>query len=170
MFLNSDWWVISLFEYWLNSLIEYLNHSAGDQSLNWSGVVALCWEPRHRNEQKIKILWPPFHLTISDTLRNWTSKIEIWPRITAFISEIFSTITGPSADVGGQGKWKSGQFCLVPVRPDRQRADFFYNSDRIRTADRIDTDRIRTDRHRTENPDRIRTADRHRTRFSGKSG
>ena len=97
--------------------------------------------------------------SISDTLRNWTSKIEIWPRITAFISEIFSTITGPSADVGGQGKWKSGQFCLVPVRPDRQRADFFYNSDRIRTADRIDTDRIRTDRHRTENPNSIQTPD-----------
>ena len=56
--------------------------------------------------------------------------------------------------------------------PDRQAPDsvFSKNPDRIRTADKIETDRIRTDRHRTANPDRIRTADRHRTRFSGKSG
>ena len=56
-------------------------------------------------------------------------------------------------------------------RTDRQRTEFFFeNPDKIRTPDRIETDRIRTDRHRTENPDRIRTADRHRTEFSGKSG
>ena len=56
--------------------------------------------------------------------------------------------------------------------PDRQAPDsvFSKNPDRIRKADKIETDRIRTDRHRTANPDRIRTADRHRTRFSGKSG
>ena len=41
---------------------------------------------------------------------------------------------------------------------------FFYNPDRIERG------KIWTDRHRTENPDRIRIADRHRTRFSGKSG
>ena len=55
---------------------------------------------------------------------------------------------------------------------DRQTPDsiFSKNPDRIRTADRTETDKIRTDRHRTENPDRIRTPDRHRTGFSGKSG
>ena len=69
-----------------------------------------------------------------------------------------------TADVGGQGHRKSGQFCLVLVRPDRQTTDsgFSKNPDRIRTADRIETDRIRTDRHLTENPDRIQTADSHR--------
>ena len=30
--------------------------------------------------------------------------------------------------------------------------------------------KFRTDRHQTDNPDRIRIADRHRARFSGKSG
>ena len=56
--------------------------------------------------------------------------------------------------------------------PDRQTQDsiFSKNLDRIRTADKIETDKIRTDRHLTENPDRTRTADRHRTRFSGKCG
>ena len=37
----------------------------------------------------------------------------------------------------------------------------------IRTADRIEAGKIPTDRHRTENPDRMRTTDRHRTRSSG---
>ena len=49
-------------------------------------------------------------------------------------------------------------------RTDRQRAAFFYNPDRIRTADRIDTGKIRTYRNRTvvfyKIPVRIRTADR----------
>ena len=36
-------------------------------------------------------------------------------------------------------------------------------SSKNKTADRIETDRIRADRHRTENPDRIQKADRHRT-------
>ena len=93
---KSSCMLMNVLEQWLMShfiiriLIEFIDwifKSLG-RRLNWSGV-ALCWEQRHRNEQKIKILWPPFHLTISDTLRNWTSKIEIWPRITAFI-------TGPS--------------------------------------------------------------------------
>ena len=47
---------------------------------------------------------------------------------------------------------------------------FFKNLDRTQTAHRIETDRIRTDRHRRENTDIIRTADRHRTGFSGKYG
>ena len=58
------------------------------------------------------------------------------------------------SDVGGQGKRKSGQLCSVLVRPDRV---FFENPDKIRTPDRIETDRIRT-------------TDRHRTGLSGKSG
>ena len=65
-------------------------------------------------------------------------------------------------DVGGQEQRKSGH--------TDTRQPFSLKSDRIRTADRFETDRIRTDRHRTENPDRIRTADSHRTGFSGKSG
>ena len=70
------------------------------------------------------------------------------------------------SDVGGQGQRKSGQLCLVLVRPDRQTADrvFLRNPDKIRTADRIETDRVRTDRHRkaffSKNPDRIQTADK----------
>ena len=89
-----------------------------------------------------------------------------------FESFIFSQCQYQYSDVGGQGHRKSGQLCLVLVRPDRQTTDSVFSKipDRIRTADRIEIDRIRTDRHRTENPDRIRTADRHRTRFSGKSG
>ena len=62
-------------------------------------------------------------------------------------------------DVGGQGQQKSGQLCLVLVRPDSQTTDRVFL--KIRTPDRIETDRIRTDRHRTEflqnsgqNPDR----------------
>ena len=66
--------------------------------------------------------------------------------------------------------------CLVLVRPNRQTSDsIFYKiperiltADSILTADRIETERIRTDRHQTENPDRIWTADRHWTRFSEK--
>ena len=75
-------------------------------------------------------------------------------------------------DVGGQGQQKSGQLCLVLVRPDRQTADrvFLRNPDKTRTADRIETNKIRIDRHLTENPDRIQTAVRHWTGFSGKSG
>ena len=46
--------------------------------------------------------------------------------------------------------------------PDRQTPDsiFSKNPDRIQTADRIETDRIRTGRHLTENTDRIQTPDR----------
>ena len=66
--------------------------------------------------------------------------------------------------VGEQGHRKSRQLCLVLWHL------FSENLDIIRTADGIETDRIRTDRHRTVNPDRIRTADRHLTWFSGKSG
>ena len=120
--------------------------------------------------------------------------------VTSFESLTFYLITfsekDSSPDVGGQGQRKSGQLCLVLVRPDRQTADrvFLRNPDKIRTADRIETDRvrtdrhrkaffsknpdriltpdrietdrIRTDRHRTENPDRIRIPDRHRTDLS----
>ena len=57
------------------------------------------------------------------------------------------------------------------TRTDGHRTAFFSkNPDRIRTADRIESDRFRTDRHLTENPDLIRTADGHWTEFSGKSG
>ena len=55
-----------------------------------------------------------------------------------------------TSDVGGQGQRKSGQLCLVLVPPDRQTDNgqhCFYNPNR----------------NRTENPDRIRTVDRHRT-------
>ena len=57
------------------------------------------------------------------------------------------------ADVDGQGQRKSGQLCLVLVRTDRQKTDRFFL--KIRTPNRIETYRIRT-------------ADRHRTGFSGK--
>ena len=53
--------------------------------------------------------------------------------------------------------------------PTGQGTEFLQKSDRIRRSDRIETNRIRTDRHRIENPERIRTADRNRTGFSGKS-
>ena len=96
--IEITWMLMNLLEQWLMShfiiriLIEFIDwifKSLGRRLNSMSLRVALGWEPRHRNERKIKILWPPFQLTISDTLRNWTSKIEIWPRITAFISEIF---------------------------------------------------------------------------------
>ena len=60
--------------------------------------------------------------------------------------------------------------CLVLVRPDRQTLDslFYRIPARIRTADRIETDKIRTDRHSAENTGRIRipdsTTDRTKTR------
>ena len=44
------------------------------------------------------------------------------------------------------------------------------NPNRIRTPDKNATDKIRTDRHRTTNSDKIRTPDRHQTELSGKSG
>ena len=53
-------------------------------------------------------------------------------------------------DVGGQGQRKSGQLCLVLVRPDRQTTDKVFL--KIRTSVRIETERIRTDR---QAPDRI---------------
>ena len=64
---------------------------------------------------------------------------------------VFKSIT----DVGGQEQRKSRQLCLVLVRPDRQTADrvFLRNPDITRTADRIETNKIRTDRYRTENTD-----------------
>ena len=70
-----------------------------------------------------------------------------------------------SPDVGGQGQRKSGQLCLVLVRPDRQTTDrvFFENPDKIRTPDRIETDRIRTDRHRTGFFTKFRTESGQRT-------
>ena len=76
-------------------------------------------------------------------------------------------------DVGGQGQRKSGQLCLVLARPDRQTADRFFsrNPDKIRTADRIETDRVRTDRHRKVIFLKIRTESWHRTKsIQTKSG
>ena len=118
-------------------------------------------------------------------------------------------------------QWKSGQLCLVLVRPDRPTTDIFFSkirtefgqrtelrqtesgqnpdsgqtpdssvrkiriTDRHRTDSRVRQNRLSTvcpqlcpcprprpisDRHRTEKSDRIQVADRHRTRFSGKSG
>ena len=59
----------------------------------------------------------------------------------------------------GQGQFKSGQVCLVFVRPDRQTMDsFFFNLNRIRTADRQILDRIRTEwRQQTESRQKILT-------------
>ena len=54
--------------------------------------------------------------------------------------------------------WTRG-VCVQIDYPDTGQ-HFSKNSDRIRTADRIETDRILTDRHRAENLDRIGTADR----------
>ena len=108
-------------------------------------------------------------------------------------------IIGFHTDVVGQGRWKSRQLCLVLFRPDRQTTGsfFFYNPDRIRTESGQRTGsrrKIRTDRHRvvffpkiriesgqlteprqtesgqSDTRQKIRTADRHRTRFSRKSG
>ena len=61
--------------------------------------------------------------------------------------------------MNGHGHEFGHELCLVLVRPDRQTSEriFCKIPDRIRTADRIETDRIWTDRHRTENPDRIAT-------------
>ena len=63
------------------------------------------------------------------------------------------------AEMNGHGHEFGHELCLVLVRPDRQTSEriFCKIPDRIRTANRIETDRIWTDRHRTENPDRIAT-------------
>ena len=92
----------------------------------------------------------------NDDVGNWideSGKSDIWT---------FST------DVVGQGHRKSGQLCLVHVRPDRQTVDSFFSEilDRIRTADRFETDKIRAERHRTVFFTLIRTELRHRTASS----
>ena len=89
----------------------------------------------------------------NDDVGNWideSGKSDIWT---------FST------DVVGQGHRKSGQLCLVLVRPDRQTTDSFFSKilDRIRIADRFETDKIRAERHRTVFFTKIRTELRHRT-------
>ena len=83
------------------------------------------------------------------------------------------------SDVGGQGQRKSGQLCLVLVRPDRQTPDRVFLKIRTKSGHRTEsrqTESGQTDigqdflQNSGQNPDRIRTADRHRTGFSGKSG
>lgn len=62
------------------------------------------------------------------------------------------------ADVGEEGYRKPGQLCHVLVRPDIQTtySIFLKNPDRIRTANKIDKERIRTNKPRTVNPDKTR--------------
>ena len=66
-------------------------------------------------------------------------------------------------DIGGQGQRKSGQLCLVHIRPDRQTTDRGFLKIRTKSGQR-------TESRQTDTGQRIRTADRHRTGFSGKSG
>ena len=75
---------------------------------------------------------------------------------------VFKAIT----DVGGQGQRKSKPLCLVLVRPDKQTADrvFSRNPDKTWTADRIETDIVRTDRHRKAFFLKIRTESRQLTK------
>ena len=74
--------------------------------------------------------------------------------------------TSRGGRVGGQGEDKIRAPLSRPRQGDRQRTVFFL----IRTADGIETDRIWSDRHRTKNPNRIQTPERHQTDLSEKFG
>ena len=67
---------------------------------------------------------------------------------------LFQNILMESRQRTGSRQNKSG---------DKHWTAFFKSPDRIRTAAKIETDRIRMERHRTESPERIWTVDRHRT-------
>ena len=69
------------------------------------------------------------------------------------------------ADVGGQGQRKSGQLCLVLVRPDRQTTDRFFLKIRTKSRQRTESrqknpDRKTSDRKSGQNPDTRQTPDR----------
>ena len=71
-----------------------------------------------------------------------------------------------STDVVGQGHRKSGQLCLVLVRPDRQTTDSFFfensgqNPDSGQIRDRQNPDRTTSDSLFYKNPDEIAPPDR----------
>ena len=104
---SKKWWMLTnVLEQWWMSLfiirvliefIDWIFKSLGRRSL--IGVSALGWEQRLRNEQKIKILWPPFQLTISDTLTNWTSKIKIRLVISVQYFSIYESMCNPAPEI-----------------------------------------------------------------------
>ena len=140
--------------------------------------VCPAWQGRERAVRTFTVLVRRRLLVSVSAIQNYlmTVPTSVSASVSAFSNFVLSTfgLTGVCVQTEYLRLSKSiqtisRQYSKSGFQTETGQAILEENPDRIHTADRIETDRIRTDRHRTENPDRFQTSDRHRTQFSGRS-